>query len=283
MTRAIDWDLPTLQFQAERFWPGLVVEYVDSIDSTNSELLRRARAGQLKPTLLLAQTQTAGRGRMGRHWHSAGSPQTGESLTFSLGLPLAKLDWSGLSLALGVAIAQSLEAGSASSSLPRLQLKWPNDLWWQGRKLGGILIETLTSGSSLYAVIGLGLNIQRPGDAGFATPPAGLIEIDPNWSAPRAMHGVLPGMLASLLRFASEGFAAFHADFGARDALRGRDVLGGRYEEADAQSAWSGLACGVDQDGALLVHTAEGMKRIRSSEVSVRPVAAKAPAPPSGP
>ncbi|MGZ7242464.1 biotin--[acetyl-CoA-carboxylase] ligase, partial [Streptococcus pyogenes] len=74
------------------------------VDSTNSELMRRARAGHVDPVLLVAEQQSAGRGRMGRSWAS----RAGDSLTFSLGLPLQPADWSGLSLAVGVAVAESL-------------------------------------------------------------------------------------------------------------------------------------------------------------------------------
>ena len=98
--------------------------------------MRRARAGRLEPVLLVAETQTAGRGRLGRQWHSGA--RAGEVLTFSLGMPLRMADWSGLSLAVGVSVAQSLH--------PSLQLKWPNDVWLQERKLAGILIETDPAG-----------------------------------------------------------------------------------------------------------------------------------------
>src|SRR5207253_10851626 len=78
--------------------PGFTVEVLPEVDSTNSELMRRARAGQTDPVLLVAERQTAGRGRLGRGWRSA----PGESLTFSLGLALTPADWAGLSLAVGV-------------------------------------------------------------------------------------------------------------------------------------------------------------------------------------
>jgi BirA family biotin operon repressor/biotin-[acetyl-CoA-carboxylase] ligase len=83
---------------------GFTVEVLPQIDSTNTELMRRARAGRAEPVLLVAENQTAGRGRLGRGWSS--SPA--DSLTFSLGLPLAPADWSGLSLAVGASLAESL-------------------------------------------------------------------------------------------------------------------------------------------------------------------------------
>ena len=134
------------QWPAEVIWesvvtdhPGFSVEVLAQIDSTNSELMRRARAGRLEPVLLVAEQQTAGRGRLGRQWFSGTETSVAaSSLTFSLGLPLAPQNWSGLSLAVGLSIAQSLH--------PDLRLKWPNDIWWHGRKLAGILLETASQG-----------------------------------------------------------------------------------------------------------------------------------------
>src|SRR5436305_15350183 len=86
------------------------------------------RAADLQPCLLVAEHQTHGHGRNGRVWQAA----PGASLTFSLALPLAPKDWSGLSLAVGVALAQALDppqAGAAASDAPRIGVKWPNDLW----------------------------------------------------------------------------------------------------------------------------------------------------------
>ena len=125
-----------LHWPAEALWealhpllPGFSVEVLPEIDSTNSELTRRARAGQCDPVLLVAERQNAGRGRLGKPWHSG----TGDALTFSLGLPLAPRDWSGLSLVVGLVLAQRLGHGIA--------IKWPNDVLYAGAKICGILIE----------------------------------------------------------------------------------------------------------------------------------------------
>lgn len=115
-------------------WPGFSIEILPEIDSTNTELMRRARKALHDPVLLIAERQTAGRGRLGRAWHG----ELGHALTFSLGLPYQPHNWSGLSLAVGLSLAESLG--------PDIQLKWPNDLWRQQRKLGGILIEAASQG-----------------------------------------------------------------------------------------------------------------------------------------
>ncbi len=247
---------------AEAIWeavspllPGFTVEVLPQVDSTNTELMRRARAGRMEPVLLVAEAQTAGRGRLGRGWHS----QPGDSLTFSLGLPLAPADWSGLSLAVGVSVAESLH--------PDIALKWPNDLWLRERKLAGILIETASFGAQRYAVIGIGINI-APLDparaAGLSTPPAWLQELLPELDAPQALLRLAEPLVRTLLAFEALGFAPFQARFNARDALRDRAV--------DLSDGTQGTAHGVSENGALLVHTAAGMKSITSSEVSVRPL-----------
>ena len=98
------WPLEDLWLALSPLSPGLSLELLPSIDSTNTELMRRARQGQTDPVVLIAESQTAGRGRLGRRWTST----PGESLTFSLGLMLQPPDWSGLSLAVGVSLAESL-------------------------------------------------------------------------------------------------------------------------------------------------------------------------------
>lgn len=247
-----------LQWPAEAIWeavspqlPDFSVEILPEVDSTNTELMRRARAGRLEPVLLVAEAQTAGRGRLGRSWQSA----PGDSLTFSLGLPLAPLDWSGLSLAVGVAVAESLHA--------EIGLKWPNDLWWQDRKLGGILIETSSLGAQRYAVIGVGLNIAPREAAGLSTPPAWLRAIAPELDAPGALGRLAAPLVQAVQAFERLGFAPFQARFNARDVLRQRPVT--------LSDGTGGIAQGVGEDGALRVQTAQGLQQVTSAEVSVRP------------
>jgi BirA family biotin operon repressor/biotin-[acetyl-CoA-carboxylase] ligase len=248
---------------AEALWeavaptlPGFTVEILPELDSSNSELMRRARAGRDEPVLLVAERQTAGRGRLGRGWDSA----PGDSLTFSLGLPLAPADWSGLSLAVGVSLAESLH--------PAIRLKWPNDLWVRDHKLAGILIETASFGEGAgrrYAVIGVGINIAPRPAAGLSTPPAALRELLPGVDAGAALLRIAPPLVRDVQAFEQAGFAGFRLRFEARDALRDRAVA--------LSDGTTGTAHGVAEDGSLLVHTAAGLQAISSSEVSVRPAA----------
>ena len=279
-----------LRWPAEAIWetvspllPGFTVEVLPTIDSTNTELMRRARAGRCEPTLLVAEQQTAGRGRLGRVWHS----DVGASLMMSLGLPLAPQDWSGLSLAVGVSVAESLQpvlppAGAVQPA--RVGLKWPNDLWLGGtagdRKLGGILVETASfvapqalaaaaatagSGTARYVVVGIGINVLPRSAEGMSMPPGSLQEVEPGLDAPAALQRIVPPLVAMLQSFEAYGFGPMQPRFAARDVLQGRAVA-----LSDGQT---GTAHGVGDDGALLVHTAGGMQAITSSEISVRPTA----------
>ena len=253
---------PPLRWPAEAVWeavapllPDFSVEILPTLPSTNTTLMERARAGRAEPIALVAEQQSAGRGRMGRQWLSE-SPDTGPApLTFSIGLPLAPRDWSGLSLAVGLAVAQSLHADT--------QLKWPNDLWLHGRKLGGILIETASMGALRYAVIGIGINIAPRAAEGLRTPPAWLQELMPELDAAQAFGLIAPAVVKAVLDFAEQGMEPLRGAYQARDALYGREVV--------CSDGLSGMARGIDAQGALLLETAQGLQKISSAEVSVRP------------
>ena len=257
----LTWPAEALWEQLEPLVPGLSVEVATEVDSTNTRLLERARAGDTSACLLVAERQTAGRGRLGRSWES--SP--GASLTFSLAVPLAPADWSGLSLVVGVALAEALH--------PQVRLKWPNDLWLftdegRGRKLGGILIETAAAGKHRMAVIGVGLNVRDvQDDPASDVGRASLAELDAQATAPDTLLRVAQPLLQAVLAFEREGFGPWQARYAARDALAGRNV---RLLPAQGD-AGEGTAQGVNGMGALLVHTAAGLMTITSGEVSVRP------------
>lgn len=270
MATPTHWDAETLWQNLVPVLPGISVEVLPEVDSTNTRLLQRG--ADSAPCLLVAEHQTQGRGRMGRQWLSA----AGASLTFSLGLPLAHVRWEGLSLAVGLALAQALEPLQAGQT-PRLMLKWPNDLWLVdksgsgGRKLGGVLVETALRGGQRYCVVGVGLNVHPQSAAAAANDAtlthgyACLQELTPGLQAPQALaHVALPLVLA-LQRFANDGFAPLLPDYAARDLLRGQAVI------TSATPPLQGQALGVDGDGALLLQAADGVQhRVHSGEVSVR-------------
>ena len=273
--------IPPIRWPAEAIWetvapslPGFTVEVLPDIDSTNSELIRRFKGGpgkppQPEPLLLVAEQQSAGRGRLGRSWKS----RRGDSLTFSLGLPLQPAHWSGLSLAAGISVAESLEPATRQT---RIGLKWPNDLWLatiQGeRKLAGILVETVSWGGVRHVVIGVGINLKpvslpasiETTSATAATAPGCLQEFDSGIDAAAALLRIVPALVQTVLAFEQFGFAPFQARFALRDVLSGRAV--------QLSDGTHGTAHGVTEDGALLVLTAGGMHEVSSAEVSVRPV-----------
>ena len=277
MTAPIRWPAEAVWEAVAPLLPGFTVEVLPSIDSTNTELMRRARAGQTEPTLLVAEQQTAGRGRLGRVWQS----DVGASLMLSLGLPMAPRDWSGLSLAVGVSVAESLQPTLPPlepGQPPRIGLKWPNDLWLSGdRKLGGILVETASfvapqavapqtnTSTARYVVVGIGINVLPRSPEGMSMPPGSLQEVESGLDAPTALQRIVPPLVAMLQSFAGYGFAPMQPRFAARDVLQGRAVT--------LSDGHTGTAHGVGDDGALLVHTAGGMQAITSSEISVRPTA----------
>lgn len=263
--------------------PGISIEVLARAESTNSALLERVRtearsgapqpygrrAHDLQPCLLVAEHQTHGRGRLGRAWLSA----PGSSLTFSLALNLAPSDWSGLSLAVGCAIAEALEPKASAATPPRLTLKWPNDIWLDGRKLGGILIETVTAGAGRMAVIGVGLNIRELSPCGgeggegesaasqFNTGFAALNELLPDCTAPSALALIAPALVQCLLDFEQAGFAAWVPRYARRDLTLGRSVSAGQLE---------GISRGVSASGELLLQTPQGLQAVSGGEVSVR-------------
>ena len=237
--------------------------------SRSGRTLRSCQAKQV------AEQQSAGRGRLGRNWES----QRGASLTFSLGMGLAPSDWSGLSLAVGSSVANSLDPMPAEGAA-RIRLKWPNDLWLDERKLGGILIETASQAAQRYVIIGIGINIctpdwtlALPGSA--ATPGVAATGLDAlaqpagrGLDAASALQAIVPDLLAAVARFETRGFAAFEAAFADRDVLAGRMV-----QLSDGRC---GTALGVSSGGALRVQTDTGLQEVSSAEVSVRPAAAAA-------
>ena len=276
MKATVHWPLEALWEALAPRLPGFTAELLATVDSTNSECMRRLRSGQAEPLLLVAEQQSAGRGRMGRSWHSAPG---GAALTFSLALPLAPHSWSGLSLAAGLALAQALQpqVPALGSSAPRVVLKWPNDLWLQTgdteAKLGGILVETASLLAPVYAeartrwvVVGVGLNVSADSldQQAMAVPPAGLQQLDARWNAADALAQLVPPLVHALQAFEQRGFAPLVPAFALRDALLGRSVR--------LSDGREGTALGVGADGALRVRANTGeVWEVSSAEISVRP------------
>lgn len=222
-------------------------------------LLERAAAGAPSGTVVIAEAQSAGRGRHGRTWISA----PGDSLTFSLLWRFAPGSApAGLSLAVGVAVAQALEKVGAGRTA--VQLKWPNDLLLGGGKLGGILIE-LSSGAPHVAVIGIGLNLRLPEalPAELRAQSAALNGADePN----RLLAHILIELLAVLESFAISGFSGLRPAWTQHHAFENAPVR----LLSDFAPPRAGICRGADVDGALLLEVAGTVERVLSGEVSLR-------------
>lgn len=240
------------------------LDALDECDSTSSELMRRAERGAPAGTVIVADRQSAGRGRRGRSWLSAAESGLTFSLLWRFSVPLARL--SGLSLAVGVALAQALENLGAAG----VCLKWPNDVLLhdaQGyAKLAGILIELSSDRRGTQAIIGIGLNLQAP-EGDLTQPAAGLSQA---LSGSPDRHVVLAAILAALAEvldvFAVDGFVGLKSEWQQRNAWQGQAV----QILAEAAAPLSGICLGVDADGALLLQTSAGLERIFSGDVSLR-------------
>ena len=234
------------------------------VDSTNTVLLERAAAGAPGGTVLATEWQPGGRGRLGRAWYAG----VGEALTFSLLWRFSRGAGalSGLSLAVGVALARAL----AAAGVPGAALKWPNDVLWNGRKLAGILIEL--TGDALgptAAVIGIGINV-RVSEAARARIDQPVADLEAACGAAPERNRLLATVLIELERvleaFAREGFAPLRAEWQHAHAHQGKRVT---LSLPDG-SRQAGLARGVAEDGSFLLETRAGVKRFHSGEITLR-------------
>ncbi|HEY4073948.1 MAG TPA: biotin--[acetyl-CoA-carboxylase] ligase [Herbaspirillum sp.] len=278
MTSSLSSNLDAARIAALCLGPAAAVDIVTvaSTGSTNADLLAAVHGNplQMRPTLLAAQMQTAGRGRAGRVWHTA--PDA--ALTFSLAwkFQCALPGLAGLPLAVGVTLAETL----AALEQP-VQLKWPNDLLQDGAKLGGILIETVGEKQSnkqgnkqddrqgraeaTWAVIGIGLNLALPEalrsqfNSANAT---ALLALERS----QLLATLLNRLAAALVEFERDGFAPFAARWNAYHAYADQAVKILDRGEVLQQ----GVARGVDDTGRLLLDTDDGRMTIMAGDVSLR-------------
>jgi BirA family transcriptional regulator, biotin operon repressor / biotin---[acetyl-CoA-carboxylase] ligase len=245
------------------------IERVDThwtVGSTNTVLMERSNPAIGSGEALLAEYQTAGRGRQGRTWVAP----PGGSICLSLSWMFGELprDLGALGLVIGVCAREALQSLGAG----RVTLKWPNDLLIDDRKLGGILIELRAESTGpACVVIGMGLNValgaallEKIGTLGIAPidlASAGLKGASRNAVAARLISSCVQG----LLDFEASGLKPFAQKWLEADGLRGRPVT-----VTGSAGATQGIARGIDLDGALLVETPQGLQRFITGDVSVR-------------
>lgn len=243
---------------------ALHIEILDCAASSNALLLQRASRGAASGSVLAVEWQSAGRGRMGRTWHSG----LGDALTFSLlwrfESGLAAL--SGLSLAVGVAMMRAL----AELGVPGVGLKWPNDVLLNEGKLAGILLEA--QGDMLgpsAVVIGIGLNLDLPEALRERIDQAvsDLASLDMPVPERNLMLAVsLKNLVAVLHDFGEHGFAPLRAEWESHHVFQQRPV---KLSLPDGSQS-TGKVLGVTDDGALRLATEQGEQVFHAGEVSLR-------------
>ena len=224
----------------------------DRLDSTNTYLINLAKSAARSGTVCLAEFQSAGKGRRGRFWVSPFGSNIYLSLLWRFHNGPSAI--SGLSLVVGVSVIRAL----ASLDVPGIGLKWPNDIYWQGHKLGGILIEvTGEAHGPCTAVIGIGFNVYMPDRE--------AIMIDQAWidltqivkgmfiSRNRLVGTLLNELLPMLADFEVNGLAPFIDEWRSYDCLKGLPVI--IYH---GDSAITGSAGGVDNNGLFRLMTSDG-------------------------
>lgn len=237
------------------------IEVHDSVGSTNDVVREHEVASALQGVAVLAEEQTQGRGRRGRRWHSPAGVNLYLSVGWRFHGPVEGL--SGLSLAIGAMLAEAI----ARNYDVDLALKWPNDLYYDDRKLGGVLIELLGEQNGMIPVVaGIGLNVSMPVDDADAIqrPWTDLstalgVPVDRNLLAARLINQLAVG----LMDIAGGELASWLHRWRKRDFLYGRQVL------VDGSPTVAGIAAGIDQNGALLVSTETGESVIAGGEASL--------------
>ncbi|MEB2283936.1 MAG: biotin--[acetyl-CoA-carboxylase] ligase [Polyangiaceae bacterium UTPRO1] len=248
----------------ERF--GRRLECFETIDSTNLRAAALARAGAPEGMLVLAEQQTAGRGRLGRSWVSPARVNLYAS--FILRPRLVPADAPQLALAAAVAVVRALRAlpGLAPE---RIAIKWPNDCLLDGRKIAGVLTEMDAEADRIRSVVlGIGVNLNAPARA-FppalrATATSVLLATGTRVDRPRFAAGLCAALEAVYDRVVGEGFAALAPEWEASSCLTGRSV---RIEGGGRCS--TGTVRGIDAAGRLVVAGPAGEERIMAGDVTI--------------
>jgi len=253
-------DLERIRRELAQREPHWAVDVLEECGSTNSVLSERLRAGDARHNVVVAERQTAGRGRRGRAW--AAPPES--SLVFSLLWDSRRPGtlFGLLPLAAGVACARAL----GGLGVPDLRLKWPNDLMLPEGKAGGILVESVPCGGHARVIIGVGLNL-RDGErlaAELGRPVADLARACPGLAREQILVAVLVEMHRMLSAFEAGRDDEIIRAWGGFDVLRDREI-----EVLAAGPAVRGVARGIAADGALRVDTAEGSKVVYAGEASI--------------
>jgi BirA family biotin operon repressor/biotin-[acetyl-CoA-carboxylase] ligase len=236
----------------------------ESLPSTNTELARHASEGAGEGLSILAEEQTAGRGRLQRAWSSP----RGAGLYFSILLQptIAPVQWPLITFMAALAVGDALSDACDVNT----DIKWPNDLLSGERKICGILAESVETPSGRAVIIGIGINL---------TAEAYPAEIASAATSVAEASGRVPEremLLAALLRALSRWYSLLHEVDGPQKIVaawtsRSSYASGKAVQVANGDEVWQGITRGVESDGALRLETTEGMKIVRAGDVSLRP------------
>ena len=244
--------------------------------STNSDLLDEARAGRTfsRPAVLAAELQTAGRGRLGRTWVSARGASLTASYALNVARPLSGLE--GITLVCGLAVRDAL----ARHGL-RVDLKWPNDVLVDGRKLAGILVEAHALAASTIVIVGVGVNVvpRDPDTADNGIRALAAIDLHsagcPLEDRNRLAADLALALGARLARFAESGFAAFASEWNEVDAFRNQPVsLGMSGPGTKTDVSVVGIERGVDASGRLSIEIDGQHRKFIAGDLTLRTLAA---------
>lgn len=235
------------------------LEIYSEIDSTNSELLRRFNDGVQHGCLVLAESQTQGRGRRGRTWVS---PANG-GLYMSLGLPFSNStkDLQAVSLVTAISVAEAIKQHCGLD----LQLKWPNDVLASNKKLAGILLERHVSQSQSYIVFGVGVNIEIADEhrKRLDKPIADLSTLTESAIAPDILAGSIVNHLVEALDLLQqEGFSPFQNVWNSYDRYFDSDIV-----IDDGRERMIGKSMGVNESGRLMLQTLSGLVTLNTGEI----------------
>lgn len=237
---------------------SVTLECRDVVTSTSDLLLANAANGGAHGHVLIAEQQTAGRGRGGRQWQSPRAGNLYLSVAWRLQSGLESL--SGLSLAIGVAVAEAIQTTTGV----RLGLKWPNDIVHERGKVGGVLVETASAGpNACTVVVGVGLNLVMPAEVGdkIDQPWTQLATLTPEPISREWLAADLIRRLIVLLKdWSATGFEPW------RDAWLHRDTLYGRQVQMVGARPLQGIAAGIDSAGGLLVRCDTGIEAVHAGE-----------------
>lgn len=266
LQQPIDWLDQTSIWQAIPHRVQTLINHLDIqtiVSSTNDVVSQQLQHQKKSGMVCIAEMQQAGRGRRGRTWFSppAGTFYGSVGWLFSEGFQVLE----GLSLAIGVAVIEALE----DCGIHGLSLKWPNDILWHGKKLGGVLIEVNAEMDGVCAVVvGVGVNLSLPQaiKQQIEQPTVDVKEILGQCVNRQQITAALISRIVSLLQgYAQQGFAAWQTKWQRYDALYGQEV-----EVLGLAQTITGIAQGIDKQGALMINTTTGQQLISGGEVSLR-------------